>query len=153
MSEIFSNSIITLAFLLLLFIPLYALSRASAKKNREKLLTSFRELCAEKELSVTETILVENRVIGFDINKKIVAGLQVAAEGEKQFFIESGKVSKSEVVKSVSQSSVTDIKLLYTTKEGQQKQVMFYTRYQDDERKIAQLTEAAEKVNLFLQHK
>jgi hypothetical protein len=152
MTEILSNSIITLSFLLLLFIPLYALSRSSAKKNREKLLTRFRELCTEKGLSATETILVGNRVIGFDVNRKIVAGLLVVAEGDDQFIIERGKVSKSEVVKSVSQSSVTDIKLLYIT-EGQHKQVVFYTRYKDDERTIVQLMAAAEKVNLFLQQK
>ena len=80
MSEIISNSIITLAFLLLLFIPLYVLNRSGVKKNREKLLRRFREVCAEKGLSPAETILVDNRVIGFDLNKNAVAGLLVGAE-------------------------------------------------------------------------
>ena len=151
MSEIFSNSIITLAFLLLLFIPLYILNRSGVKKNREKLLRRFREFCAEKGLSPADTILVDNRVIGFDTTKNAVAGLLVGTEAEEQFFIDGGKVSKSEVVKTLSQSSVTDIKLLYSTKEGQHKQVVFYTRYKDDERKIGRLTEAAETVNSFLQ--
>lgn len=151
MTEILINSIITLAFLLLLFIPLYVLNRSSIKKNREKLLNRFRALCAEKGVSPTETILVDSRVIGFDLKKNEVAGLRVGTDAEEQFFIERGKVSKSEVVKLLSQSSVTDIKLLYTMKDGQQKQVVFYARYKDDERHINQLTEAAEKVNSFLQ--
>lgn len=151
MSEIISNSLITLAFLLLLFIPLYVLNRSGAKKNREKLLRRFREFCAEKELSPAEIVQVDNRVIGFDLAKDAVAGLLVGADTEEQFFIQRSKVNKSEVVRSLSQSSVTEIRLQYSTKDGQQKPVVFYTRYKDDERKLTQLTEAAERVNSFLQ--
>jgi hypothetical protein len=150
MEEILINVGISIVVILILYIPLYVLSKKSSKEKVTNLLNKFDQFCAKNALQVTDKEIIGNKVFGYDHLKNTMAFVFIMGDVEEEYLIDLDKVSKASANKTASKNGGYEVKLAYMANTSQKHEILFYRHFRDNEDDLTSLLKKAESISSLI---
>ncbi|WP_183561474.1 hypothetical protein [Mucilaginibacter sp. SP1R1] len=142
MNHVSENALIVGTLLLIFIVPVYIISRQSKKRRKAKLNERLLTAIQDRQLSLTRSELIGNKIIGWDQSNKML--LFTAHDSQSMNVNDLKAASRSYVIKNMNGSAVKSVKLQVVDPNNMLLcSIPFYEQFMDNELKIKQLDEQA----------
>ena len=150
MEQTLINISIAVGTILILIIPLYILSKNSAKQKEANLINRFNIYCTQNSLQVTDRDVIRNKVFGHDPVKNKLALVFTMGNAEEEYMIDLNKSSNAAASKISSKNGGDEIWLSYLSNVGKKQEILFYRHFRDNENDLTPLLNKAESLSSLI---